>query len=431
MAATATPDSPAQPSAEFVDREVVHLDPKLIRWLPAKKEERTRNPKFAENLAQSIDTDGLLVYPIVRSDPDKPGHYIGVDGWHRFTGITKWLKWKTIPVIVDDGGSEDDYRSKTIAANLFRNGLSKAQENKAIADWHKIYEARMETYKAAKLREKEAKKQQAKAVKEAPAEVVETPAATEPTAEVQIGPDATTETPATPPTEPESAVELPPKPPENFAKDVAAATGRSVTAVKRSVKIGKAFSDEQLRTLDAEKVTQDLCETLADLPQHQRDVAVSLIASGMDPTEAIGEVTRRDEIKTASGQVRSTKDGEADEKDLSNDDWIATYCPEALARLPEDARPRFRMQAILYRETRKARALFGDKFAGPLDRARKTEVGGMHTGLAGALGKVASVEHPKNWCLCGTCTGTGVGANKKNCNECYGLGFKVTFGKVK
>ena len=419
--------------ASRVREEDIPVD--LIDWEKVQDKERTRDPKFAQGLADTIEHDGLLNRIHVKPHPKKPGRYIGLAGYHRHQCVSKTLKWKLIPCKVYEAATDDDYRAIEIADNLFRNPLSKLQASKLLADWARINEERLQAKYAAK---KQAKADKAKKTTEPPAEVpaaaVEEPqtdAAAESDDQPIQEPESAAE-PIAPEPEPETALAEPTaEPAKNFAAEAAKKTGMSRRAVKRSVRVGKAFSEEQLALFDSFGVGLVTVEAIAALPENQRNQIVSLIASGMDAIAAIGEVTGDTEIKLGDGSVREVepKGAVKNERTLSDDEWLATYCGDAIKRLPEPTRGKFRDQALLYRQTKDLRRDFSRKIEPILETHHKSSR--AENGFFATLARIIGVDHPKNWMCCGTCDGTGSNKNGGKCNDCRSLGFVVTFTTLK
>lgn len=227
-----------------------------------------------------------------------------------------------------------------------------------------------------------------------------------------------------------------PAPVANFAKSVAKATGKKPTHVKRFLKLGRAFTDEQLRSLDAKGVHQDMREAIAGVVDAgQRAAIVGLIAKGTGPAEAMGRVTGQAEFRTPGGLVVST--ASVRERDLDDDDWIATHCRDVYNRLPSEAKPGFKAEVVVYRRTRAALVAFARKAIKPArqDQGGATSIkGGV---LASLLSGLIEVEHPRLWQPCGACASTRSRAGSRMrkaaaaiCPECSGRGYRVTFARA-
>jgi hypothetical protein len=162
--------------------------------------------------------------------------------------------------------------------------------------------------------------------------------------------------------------------------------------------------------------TNDL-EALAGLEPEPRRKAISLAASGMAWGKAIAEHTPKPEPPDP--------DKPKPEEELSNQDWIATYCSKILPKLQN--RAAFENEAIKWREFRtrvrkKAQSVVKEL----LDLWRSRRAPGLYEKQIYSMWWIA---HPNDWVPCGNCGATGsipMGAPRgEPCPTCEGGGFKL------
>jgi hypothetical protein len=138
---------------------------------------------------------------------------------------------------------------------------------------------------------------------------------------------------------------------------------------------------------------------------------VALIASGMEFEAAWLQIfntqvdlsgDNKDE-RAVKAEAKVETDGE-----LNDDDWLTTYCEEALAVLghPE----KFKADATLYRNTIELRARFRSKMKLHLNEAREAGATGP---LWGSISRLINISHPKDWHFCPECGGAGEVTNPR------------------
>ena len=84
-----------------------------------------------KELADSIDADGLVVPLVVQP---YEGRYRIVCGHRRFTAVRLFLKWDTVPAIVQEGLTDRQARLLNLKENIEREDLSLYDEARAIAN---------------------------------------------------------------------------------------------------------------------------------------------------------------------------------------------------------------------------------------------------------------------------------------------------------
>jgi ParB/RepB/Spo0J family partition protein len=375
-----------------------------IEWPKLAKEERTHDKEFVKKLALSIETEGLHQPVLVRPNPTKPGSYIGVFGWHR-TAAFGLLKRNAIPAVIAVDMGDEEAGIATTSENMFRNPLNKAQHNLAVTKWYDFYERKRKEFDSAKQEQKDAAKKPTGRPKKV------TPSDENPPVEVQTGPT-------------EEVIALPPEPPKNFAAHVAAVTGQSETTVKRCLKVGKAFSPDQLEVFAQCGVNQTWMETIAAMPEAKRAGVVNLIASGAEPQEAIAKIDETPEVRRADGktfEVVGSEGSEKSEDDMTDDEWVRFHCAETIALLYNPNV--FIAHASLYRQFKDLRQTFKSKTKAALAEAKKD---GLAGGYISAVSRVVNMSHPSHWLRCGGCSGQGFFGDGK-CRDCTGNGFMLKF----
>lgn len=408
-----------------------------ITWPKVSKAERDLDEATAKQLAESIKIEGQHHPILVKLTPDGPTKYEGVTGRHRKMAIGDILRFDKIEArILDETQSKlsDMIRD---SENLYRHPLNPAQRALAIKRWHEQYDRQQQILTAYQKRIAGPEIKPAEAANSQPAaDAAPTESAAE-NAEVQVGLDARVQvgpgelTATAEPADLDTVLyeaateEAPATPPANFAKHVAEKTNTSPTAAKRSLAIGKAFTEDQLEVFSQMHTGQVWMETIAKLPPEQRDHAVNLIASGQEASEAYAAASGKAEVTTASGQTVVT--GAADEDKLTDEAWLETHCKEVLNLLPHKAA--FKADALFYRHTRKARIEFREKSG----KVSKKALDGVKLGGKSYYGMVARlfmVAHPGHWLRCGTCQGNGMvkvagGIASDTCKTCGGGGYTV------
>jgi hypothetical protein len=394
-----------------------------IAWPKATKDDRTRDKDFVKKLARSIESGGMYQPIMVRPNPDEPGRYLGVFGWHRAVAVSGVLKREMIEAMVAVDMDEEEAEIARVAENLFRNPLSKAQQARAIARWHDYYDRKRVEYEATR-----------EAAKLAPGRAKGSVEQKISPDQVQFGPNDEGAFPAVPAESipdlvPKPAAKLAHKPPGEFAKHAAAIMGRSETTIKRSLSIGHAFTADQLEVFDRYSVKQVWQETIARMPQAERDAVVNLIASGTGAKEAIAGVDGTSEVTRIDGRrfeiTRSAEGTVRPEDRMTGEEWVRFHCAEMIAVLADPTA--FIAHAILYRGINNHLQAFkaGTK-AALADARRKNLVGGYYSIVSQFVG----MTHPKHWHRCWACMGRGTtpspdDQDRRKCTRCQGNGFVV------
>ena len=356
---------------------------KMAKLDPSK---RTFNKEFAEKLAESIKSDGLLHPPIVANNGD--GNYTILSGRHRIYACCKVLGWADVECCVLESGEEGLVESIEIAANLWVNPLNDQQMNKAVTRWREIYLARNPRKKSVKSG-----------------------------GTVDVKGDG-------------------------FTKEVAAVLQVSPATADRIVTTAQMISDEDATLLTAAGVPKSSVDKIAALKDADAvKAAVNLAAAGKDVNEAIRvgkevKAKKKAEKPAKPKKTRKPKDGEAPNEeapkaeapkkaaDMTDDVWLETYCKKLLDALPFKAA--FRRDAILYRRVAEKTVAYRTATKKAIAEAKKVAENGI---FFANLWRVVRTSHPMNWLICDGCNGTGHVADDKTkqCNKCLGGGYKVKY----
>jgi ParB-like chromosome segregation protein Spo0J len=388
-------------------------------------EDRTFSKEFAESLARSIESDGLLHEPIVRPVPDQPGKYKELTGRHRIYAMGKVLKYETIPCkIAPANMTEDEAVAIEDAENLWRLGLDDAQTKKALIRWQKIYDAK---HPAASGRGADAKR--AKIVREKVAEA-QAQANGEPVDEKKIAEQVAADN-------------------KSFMQVIQETLKVSRATAARLARVARNLEPEQIDVLSKHKVTDNITDQLAGLGDREAIVkAINLIASGMDHAEAVrqaakpvrekkaaekkGPPTREQAQVAANARKAAAKAPPAPkapkDKELTDEEWLAQHCDPILKGLKRKGP--FKRDAILYRRLKDTLPKLRTSSKKALAEAKSSDGNG---GFFGALVRVVKAAHPSNWLICGGCNGTGhVTApdkegreSKQTCTQCHGAAYKL------
>lgn len=393
---------------------------KLIDIPDGKGKERSFSKEFATKLANSIQVEGMYEPIILRPSREKPGRFELIAGRHRLHATRNILKLESIEAKVYVDMDDTDAEMASIAENLWRNPLKKAQHLVAVRKWFEHYEAK---YPHKVGRGNSSGKSGPKPAPEpALGGAAEGDGGERPTVGLDdpaVGTDPATAEPADVP---------------NFAEQLSETTGESLSSAKVTALLAKTFDDDQQEIFEQMQVGRNEMHAIARIKDEAaRAEIVNLIASGMDAVEAIAEVTKpADGIVTLGNsrkvQVQPKGEGEAaeagapkSEKSLSDQEWLETYCDRIRPLLPASSRPAFDADAILYRQLRDARQAFRSKCKKPLAALKGKPRGAFYR----MVSRLAHVSHPNNWLRCGKCSGSGLVAGAK-CPECWGDGFSAT-----
>jgi hypothetical protein len=124
-----------------------------------------------------------------------------------------------------------------------------------------------------------------------------------------------------------------------------------------------------------------------------------------------------------SGSDRSVE-SEDRNADMTDDEWLNTYCKKLLNALTFKAA--FKRDAILYRRLSAALVKFRSSSKRPLFEAKKPGENGQ---WYANVYRVVRAAHPMHWFICDGCNGTGhkPEAREQPCTKCFGGGFKLKF----
>ncbi len=297
----------------------------------------TFSKEFAKSLSQSIEMEGLHHPITLRPNPDKPGRYLLVAGRHRLNAVHKCLKRDVIEAKVIVDMDETDAEMATIAENLWRNPLKKAQHHLAIQKWHEHYAAEYPPKLGSNAGSVAAKKKAAER-RTAKAEGAEGEPEN-PKPYVGLGSSAGR-------SEPEKAnaseADVP-----SFARLVSHTTGEGLSSAKVTAKLARTFNPDQIEVFEQMQVGRVDMHTIAKIKNAQhRDEIINLIASGMDAREAIAQVLKPEDgaVKLGNGRIvpAPASPGRPEgfiETDMPDQVWLETYCADIRKLLPPEAGP--------------------------------------------------------------------------------------------
>jgi ParB-like chromosome segregation protein Spo0J len=373
---------------------------------------RTFKKNIAEGIAHSIRTEGLYNPIVVRPDPNKPDHYLGVQGLHRLYAKATILHETLIECNVLD---LDDQQAElaAITENLLRNELKPAQKALAVKRWQEIFAA---THPGSGVKGHAGGAAKAKKTRKTKAEAESVQGSTA-SASANLA-DALASEAET------SEAEAKAEGQANSAKTLAAATGTSERSAQRQLKIAGRLSESQLTICDQRGLNQGQMESLANITDEvQKSEVFTLIATGMPLDEAWDRV--QPDAKKATG-----KSGEADdakdaakpdgEPQISDDEWFESSCGDMAKLLANPAK--YRSDALAYRRLDEARRIFQDQSKSTLEEVKRSGVQGM---FFDAVSRFVSIIHPKDWPLCGGCRGKGTNGEGGRCNGCFGGGYRL------
>ncbi len=201
--------------------------------------------------------------------------------------------------------------------------------------------------------------------------------------------------------------------------------GADYSETAKDLKAAKAFTEDQLRALqNCEGFTKKDLRRVAKIKNpNQRNDAINLIMNSTPVDEAIAMATG----------VSAETPAAVKEPELSDHDWLQTYCYRILgddaevklapgeqrhvAKLEDDRD--YRRAALLYRNIRTELAMLKAKTKKPVE---KSHFGGP-THFTWILVQTLGATHPNDWLICPSCL--GLNKEKPDCAECKGTGFRV------
>jgi len=428
------------------------IDCGLIDLLPVDKSTRVFNKEFAKTLAVSLKEEGLYNPIAVRPNPSKPGRYILVQGRHRLYSWFRILKEKMIRATVLPTMDEQEAAMASAAENIWRYDGGKPQKIKALKIWHDYYAAKHAIAVEAKSVEE---LNAADAIAESKELIEATGVGVLPTAEAPSASPVLNEAVASIASGVADYVDAQDKKSKqnatgadlvaqidaaitgatltvgqkksnkntvekDFVKQVAEATGSSKRTAQRDVRLAKMFSTEELEIFVQRGITQQQIGLISQVDAASRLALIALVASGMAFDEAwlqvfhvavdLGGGTKDEQAAKAEARTES-------DADLSDNEWLTTYCSEKLEVLghPE----KFKADAILYRHTAEVRAKFRSRVKSHL---AKTSEAGTRGALWGTISRLINISHPKDWHNCPVCGGAGE-VDAAVCTKCNGAGY--------
>jgi hypothetical protein len=397
------PRKPKAPATEAkAGPEVLLLECKKVAAPKVDKGLRTFNKEFAENLAGSIRVEGMYNPVIVRPDPEKDGHYIVVQGKHRLYATKIVLKEQFIAAQVVEGMDEAEAEFAMITENLWQNPLTKGQQTLSVKKWFEYYQTKFVASAAVTSNFDIA-------VGENSTDIM------------SVKVDATADPIETGDFDVRKRI-------TGFTVKLAASMGVTKRQAERELRIAKAFTEDQLQVLEQEKVTKESREHIAKVKDEvNRAAIVDLIAIGMVADDAIKQVMKDNapapvnkKAKEAAAAKKAARSEVA--KELSDDEWYATYCCEKAKLLADPTK--YKVDAIYYRKVLNARAAFRTEVKAKVKAVKEGKILGP---FYYAVNRLISISHPKDWALCGTCGGKGVHPTDetKKCPKCHGCCYEL------
>ncbi len=365
-------------------KEITEVDVSDIIDEEPDPDERSFDKEFARCLAEEIEIDGLLSFPVLERRND--GKYEVRDGRHRIYACRDVLGWQKIPCRVLSDVSADMRESIKLAANLFRKPLEDAQSRRAIGQLFKLYEKRC-------------------------------PATTE-KGRRRHG--------------------------EGFAKVLERILGISQGHAQRVATTAEHMPKDKFDALDDAGVPPTQIDQVAAIKEPEAiDETVKLIASGVNPKEAVRRGKKvKAEKQAAAAKQPASPSAPAEPKsergrrlpapsDLTDEEWLNENCANILRLLRHKSA--FKADAIVYRRA-------GDtliKFRGAMKKIvaeGKSQTG--NGGFFGAMSRLIRASHPSEWLVCGQCKGTGTveaakdetlpgGITRKQCDMCFGAAYRL------
>ena len=365
---------------------------KLIEFPELNTEIRSFSKESANNLAAAIEVEGLLQPILVRPHADRPGHYLGISGRHRLYATKNVLKKQEILATIFDDVDERDAEQMTISENLWRLPLNRAQKLRATKRWWEFY---AEKYPDLVAHRGAAGGAATKRMFEEQKVVssAELADATEGVGQIDGRLDVRTDACGS-----DAA-------PIGFVSQLSALTGQSLRSAKRSTRLARTFSDDDLMAFYQMDVTQQDMERIARIKDEDRRVQIiNLIVNGQtageaiaatmnDPTEVMGEMFKG--VTRKSAKIRQPDDH------LSDAEWFELHCRDLASQLADSTA--YRASAIFYRRIIPHVLEFREAIRPLLVEA--VESGGDP--LSDLLKRACWFKHPKDWSVCWDCRGAG------------------------
>jgi hypothetical protein len=381
-----------------------------------KKSRRIRKD-FCENLAVSIDDEGLHQPIGVRP---KGQRYELVFGRHRLEAVKKILKWDLIPALVRDLDDAACEQAKT-AENLWRQELSQSQRLIEIKKWYDAFAAkhpdqvtRGRAGGKARAAQRTAQRDRALECSDANNAVPSNRESPQPAEDHEHNCCKN------------SVSDRSPSGAQSFPKMLSAVTGRSVASSTRDMRISKAFTPEELVIMEASNVSQSDMLTMTKIkdPKQRSEVAGLVCGQGLTLTEAMGCVLGSDAPTPEDGKSKKAREAKKGAEaqvvpKMTDEEWFEHNCSDKAKYFADPTR--FKANAILWRWLNDARHVFKskadpcmEKFAKAIPKSRGAWWNQLH--------RIISVSHPKDWQICDACVGKGY-FDESPCKRCYGGGF--------
>jgi hypothetical protein len=379
-----------------------------IEFLRADPDRRDLDQGVVRGIADSIQAEGMYNPIVVRTNPAKPGSYLGVQGRHRHHAKAVLLGEPLIEcqvLAMDDEEAE----MAALAENLFRHALSQPEKTRAVKRWHAIFRVKHPELIGKGKAGGAATKRKARARKEAKSNLTFASGANGDSAQGHARDVGAGD---------ESA--------RSFTKTLAAATGVSEATAKREQRLAVHLSDDELQLCEQRQLNKGQMESIANIKDPARRAEVlGRIANGLRFDDAWLQADPG--IRKATGKSREREAAEAAAEQegqpaLSDDEWFDMHCGEKAARLANPAL--FKSDALIFRRITGPRHLFRAGVTGTLEEARTAKVVGP---FYHAVNRVIAVSHPKDWSICLGCEGWGVSGGER-CPKCHGACYLLNTG---
>jgi hypothetical protein len=197
------------------------------------------------------------------------------------------------------------------------------------------------------------------------------------------------------------------KVPKSFSRLLSEQTGTSLRQSKRDILIMSTLGAERLRDMDAQDLTMKDLEKLAKIKDpEKRNLACKKIAMNTPIEQVLAE---------ADSDAEAIKARQ--ERMLSDNDWVKTYCAKPLSSIQNQAA--FFDAAILHRKIRDNIADFRKHIRKAVEAAHAMAPNPYTWQLLAVIG----TTHPDNWPVCRSCLGRN--RDHPTCPECKGHGYTL------
>ena len=364
----------------------------------------------------SIRDQGILHPPLVQTPKSPGGKYQLVFGQLRLACAQK-LGHKTIRVTVDDAMNDQDAEFALLAENLFRRGDKSAVDRaRLFRRWWDIHSLKLEELCTTdrSIAHQYPQSSCAQERKRTAVRFVESTPVDESSEQEDIEEEVTEHEDAQIPVDQGVRLQVDDMT-KSFERKVQEATGLGKRQAQYDVAIAKAFDEEQLCVIDSLGLSgRDMRELAKLKDKGEQNVALTSIGLGKSVKEAIAEAGGIAE------KIVERRRMEGD--DLTDGEWLDTQCHEIRSRLGNTKA--FDTSAILYRKVRRNLGVCKHGIAPELKSARLKRAADPLTRL---LSMTMSVNHPRDWHVCGVCNGSG-SVNGEHCDTCQGACFKLSYG---